>query len=261
MIWSTNSSPSLAAENFQLKKRIAELEARASSPISLDPAKGKITIEDLTVGSLAIEKLELRSQALAETAEKLSSSPHTLPHNLLNPAVLKELGRESFTVENLRASIPLRLVNSLLDQIAGAELKKAGLSDIQLTQNRDGSLKIQGTSHKGLSLPFEVNGNLSATKDGQVKFQLLTSRLGALPLPGFLVSLATSFAGDKLKGVGVSGNGTDFLIDPTRHKPENVHFQLGNLELANGRFFIAGGLPSAKGTSPVPRIARRPLHT
>lgn len=261
MIWSTNGAPSLAAENLQLKKRVAELESRANSPIAIDPKKGKVEVNDLAIGSLAIEKLELHSDALSGTSEKIGAELANLKLNRFKPADLKQLSREPLTVRALKASIPLPLVNSILDQVAGAELQRAGLSDIRLSQNKDGSLKVVGKSHKGLTLPFEANGRLSTTGDGKIKFQLENSRVGSIPMPGFLVSFATSLAEGKLRKAGVSTDGQEFVIDPNQHKPDNIRFQLDKLSVHDGAILIEAGSPTVSRPSPVPRIPRAASRT
>lgn len=257
MIWSTGGSPSLVAENLQLKRRVAELEKKASSPISADPKSGEVHIDHFSIGPLNIEKLDVHSQALASAANDVEGSLTNLKSGHLFPCDLKQLSQKPVIVRALKAQIPVPFVNSILEQVAGAELKKSGLSDLRLSQAEPGQLTVNGTSHKGLPLPFEVTGHLSATDDGKLKFHVRRSKLGIIPLPNALVSLAGKLAGDQLAKAGVAADGQEFTIDPAQYKPKNVLFQLDKLNVVDGAILVEGGAPVVSRPSPIPKIRRK----
>lgn len=256
MIWSNNGTPGLAAENFQLKKRLAALEARASSPISANPQTGEVKIDNFQVGPLSIEKLDLTSKALSDSAAEVDKFA-TLEAGSLKLPEFKKLTEKPLLVRALKAAIPLPFVNSALEQIAGAQLSKAGLSDLQIGQTDDGLLKVTGKARKGLQLPFEVTGRLSATPEGKVKFQIARSKVGSIPMPDLVVTLATKLAGEKLEKAGVTAEGKEFTLDPRPHKPSNLIFQLKNLSVGDGAILIEGGAPVVSRPSPIPKIPRK----
>jgi len=142
-----------------------------------------------------------------------------------------------------------------MDQIAGDQLKEAGLSEVRLSQGEGRQVRVRGTLKKGLSLPFEVNGNLAASSDGGVKFSLQSSRLGGVPMPNLLLSLATKLAGESLEKAGVSVQGDDFTIDTKRLTPKNVSFELSELSVDNGALVLEGSAEQRK--SSVPLIPRK----
>lgn len=257
MLSPAGNSPSLVAENLQLKRRVAELEKKASSPISADPKSGEIHVDHFSIGPLNIEQLDVHSQALAVAANDVEGSLKNLKSGQLFPCDIKQLAQKPVIVRALKAQIPIPFVNSIIDQVAGTELKKSGLSDLRLSQAESGQLTVNGRSHKGLSLPFEVTGNLSATSDGKLKFHVKRSKLGIIPLPNALVSLAGKFAGDQLAKAGVAADGQEFTIDPAQYKPKNVLFQLDKLNVVDGAILVEGGTPVVSRPSPIPKIPRK----
>ena len=131
----------------------------------MSPENGEVKIDNFQVGPLVIEKLHLKSQALSESAQEMDKFA-TLETKGLQLPDLKTLSQKPLLVRDLKAQIPLPFVNSALEQIAGSQLQKAGLSELQLGQTKDGQLKIQGRIQKGVNLPFEVTGKLATAKDG-----------------------------------------------------------------------------------------------
>jgi hypothetical protein len=240
------SQNNLIRENQRLKQRIAELEAKRS-PISANPETGEIQIDDLSVGGMDIEKLRVRVSGLRAATTDVGDIG-AWAKGRPNLAPLTALAQKPLVVDELKARIPLPLVNSMMDQIAGDQLKKAGLSEVRLSQGEGGEVRVRGMIQKGLTLPFEVNGNLSTTTEGKVKFKLLSSRLAGFPMPNLLVSIATRFAGDSLDKAGVTFDNNEFTLDPQQFKPKNVHFQLEELSVHDGAVTIGGAAPVSSET-------------
>lgn len=115
---------------------------------------------------------------------------------------------------------------------------RVSLSDVAATLNSDmlhGSplsrvslavsgkqLKVNGTVHKILPLPFEMLGDLSAAPDGRIALHVASLRVLKIPLKGILKVLdlkAGDLVGPKgAKGVQVAGN--DIYFDPQQILPD-----------------------------------------
>ena len=248
------SYANLAQENRELKARLAELESK-KSPISVDPAAGSLTVEDLNVGPLSVDTLQVRAPSLRKATRELENVETWLGGGKKS---LKQFSEGPVVVDRLRAKVPLPFVNSIMEKIAGAQMTKAGLSEVHLSQGEEQALKVTGKVKKGIKLPFEVTGNLGTTEDGKLKFSLQSSKLGGLPMPNFLVSVATRLAGDSLSDAGVEVDGKDFSVDPSRLKPKNVLFQMDELSVQDGAILLSGAAPVVQGKSSIPNIPRRP---
>ena len=247
------SYANLAHENKQLKAKLAELESK-KSPISVDPAAGSLSVDDLNIGPLNIDTLQVRAPSLRKATCELENVETWLSGKQDS---LRQFSEGPVVVDRLKAKIPLPFVNSLMEKIAGDQMTKAGLSDVKLAQGEDQALTVTGKVKKGIKLPFEVTGNLGTTEDGKLKFSLKSSKLGGLPMPNFLVSVATRLAGDSLSDAGVEVEGKDFSVDPSRLKPQNVLFQMEDLSIQDGAIIVNGAAPVTQGKSNIPRIPRR----
>lgn len=115
---------------------------------------------------------------------------------------------------------------------------RVGLSDVAATLNSEmlhGSplshvslapsgkqLKVNGTVHKILPLPFEMLGDLSAAPDGRIALHVASLRVLRIPLKGILKVFdlkAGDLVGPKgAKGVQVAGN--DIYFDPQQILPD-----------------------------------------
>jgi hypothetical protein len=95
------------------------------------------------------------------------------------------------------------------------------LSKVSLTPAGK-QLKVNGTVHKLVPLPFEMTGDLGAAPDGRIVLHIATLRLLKLPLKGILKAFDLK-AGDLVapkgaKGVQVAGN--DLYFDPQQILPD-----------------------------------------
>ena len=248
------SYANLAQENRELKARLAELETK-KSPISVDPAAGSLTVDDLNVGPLSIDSLQVRAPSLRKATRELANVETWLGGGQKS---LKQFSEGPVIVDRLKAKVPLPFVNSIMEKIAGDQMTKAGLSEVRLSQGEEEAIKVTGKVKKGIKLPFEVTGNLGTTEDGKLKFSLKSSKLGGLPMPNFLVSVATRLAGDSLSDAGVDVDGKDFSVDPSHLKPKNVLFQMEELSVQDGAILLSGAAPVVRGKSNIPTIPRRP---
>jgi hypothetical protein len=248
------SYASLAQKNRELQARVTELESK-KGPISIDPEKGALEVKDLRVGPLSVETAQIRAPALRNATRDLEKVETWLSGGKNS---LQNFTDGLVVVDRLKARIPLPFVNSLMEKIAGDQMSRAGLSEVSLSQGEGDRLKIQGKVKKGIKVPFEVTGALGTTADGKVKFSLQTSKLGGLPMPNFLVSMATKFAGDSLSKGGVKvDDQKNYTFDPKGLQPDNILFRLDNLAVQDGAILVEGSAPFVEGKSSIPKISRK----
>lgn len=248
-------SSELLAENRRLKAQLADMQA-SKPPITLDPKSGELQVDNLSLGSLTIEKLRVRAPGLREASADLKDVANWLPSKE-NEANFKKLAEKPVVVDELKARIPLPFVNSIMERIAGKQMQDAGLSEVRLSQGEGSQIRVNGRVKKGISLPFEINGDLVGTPDGKAKFSLRSSRVAGLPMPNFLVSFATKFAGESLEKAGIAVDGGEFSLDTQKMKPDKLLFELQSLSVQDGAILIEGAAPVRTGASSVPRVPRK----
>jgi hypothetical protein len=82
-------------------------------------------------------------------------------------------------------------------------------------------IKQTGTLNKGIGVPFEMIGTMSATSDGRIRIQPTQMKAGHLPVKGAMKLLGLDMAKlvntRKTKGVSVEGN--DIILDPAQMLP------------------------------------------
>jgi hypothetical protein len=113
-----------------------------------------------------------------------------------------------------------QLLNTYVFAYDGAPLKKLSLST-------KGTRVIEkGTMHKGVDLPFELEGNVSATPDGAIKLHVDKLRTEHIPFKGLLHLFGEDLS--KLINInqarGVKLEGDDILMFPDRMlPPPHIH--------------------------------------
>jgi hypothetical protein len=96
----------------------------------------------------------------------------------------------------------------------------APLKEIVITTER-GRLKQRGVVHKGIDLPFEVEGKLDVTADGEIRFHVDKVSSAHIPFKGLL----HLFGEDLSKFInlkrdrGVTVEGDNILLNPGRMLP------------------------------------------
>lgn len=96
----------------------------------------------------------------------------------------------------------------------------APLKNLQLSA--EGSqIRQKGTLKKGIGIPFEMVGTISATPDGKIRIHPTQMKVGYLPVKGLLrlfgVDMANLVNTKKTKGFSVDDN--DIILDPARMLP------------------------------------------
>lgn len=82
-------------------------------------------------------------------------------------------------------------------------------------------IKQTGTLNKGIRIPFEMTGTMSATADGKIRISPSEVKAAHLPVKGvmklFGLNMAKLIDTSKTKGIGVDGN--DIILDPALMLP------------------------------------------
>ena len=98
--------------------------------------------------------------------------------------------------------------------------RDAPLKNLTLTIQGN-QIKQTGTLNKGVGIPFEMTGTMSATADGRIRIQPTQMKAAHLPVQGVMKLLGLDMAKlintRKTKGVSVEGN--DIILDAAQMLP------------------------------------------
>jgi hypothetical protein len=110
-------------------------------------------------------------------------------------------------------------MSALLNQYVFA-YDGAPLKNIVVTM-KDGRIRQTGTMHKGIDVPFEIEGTLDATPEGEIRLHADKVRSGHVPLKGLMHLFGEDLS--KLINIkqdrGVRLEGDNILLNPARMLP------------------------------------------
>ena len=96
----------------------------------------------------------------------------------------------------------------------------APLKHLQLS-SEGSQIRQKGTLNKGIGIPFEMVGTISATPDGKLRIHPTQMKVARLPVKGLLnlfgLDMAKLINTRKAKGISVDDN--DFILDPALMLP------------------------------------------
>lgn len=96
----------------------------------------------------------------------------------------------------------------------------APLKNLQLS-SEGSQIRQKGTLKKGIGIPFEMVGTISATPDGKIRIHPTQMKVAHLPIKGLLklfgLDMAKLINTRKTRGVSVDDN--DIILDPARMLP------------------------------------------
>jgi hypothetical protein len=138
----------------------------------------------------------------------------------------------SFSLDIEAGAMGMNLAD-LTGALNGGLLKGSPLEKVSL-KPYGREIKVNGTLHKGVPLPFEMISDVSAAPDGRIRLHIAKLRVLKLPVKGILGAFHLK-AGDLVdpKGAkGVEAAGDDIYFDPEQILPEprqrgkltDVHF-------------------------------------
>ena len=136
-----------------------------------------------------------------------------IPDNPEGPVIFDD--KDSFTLRIDGAEIAMgtdALSSVLNQQVFGAS--DAPLKQLAITAHGN-ILTVKGKLHSKGDLPFESEGSLSATDDGEIRIHTQKIRAAHLPVKGIMdllgVKIASLISTKKVRGIRVDGD--DLLID------------------------------------------------
>jgi hypothetical protein len=136
------------------------------------------------------------------------------------------------------------LMNSYVLAYDGAPIKNVSVKV-------DGNRLIQkGTIHKGIDLPFEIHGSLSATEDGNIRVHADKILSAHIPLKGLLHLLGEDLSKliNQKEERGMKIAGDDIILSPrTLTPPPHVEGRVTRVSIAGGKivqFFDSGRHPA-----------------
>ena len=123
----------------------------------------------------------------------------------------------------------------------------APLRNLEITIKGD-RLKEQGTLKKGVGIPFEIEGALSATADGFVKLHATGIKSAHLPVKGLMdlfgLNLARVVNLSKARSIWMQGD--DIFLDPARMiPPPRIVGKVSRATVENGGVTLVFGTESA----------------
>jgi hypothetical protein len=137
-----------------------------------------------------------------------------------NPRVTPSFDDPDSFVLEIRKGVVRANIGDLAHYLNVIPLSDARLRDISIIPDGD-QLKVHGTAHKVIPIPVELEGRLSSSPDGRVKFHV--SKISALKIPlkgllgGFHIELSDLVHSTNAPGIEVAGN--DIFFDTTKVLP------------------------------------------
>jgi hypothetical protein len=130
--------------------------------------------------------------------------------------------KDSFDIQIASAAIaitPQSLANVLNSYVFAR--RDAPLKDISIRIDSSGKLKVKGKLHSKGDVPFETDGNLSATPEGKILLHAAKIKALHLPVKGLMdllgIDLADLIKTGKVRGIEIQKD--DLVLDPEKLLP------------------------------------------
>lgn len=154
-------------------------------------------------------------------------------------------------ISSAEISITTAAMANVLNQYVFAA-KDAPLKELRLTTDHD-LLKVKGKLHKKGDVSFEVEAEMSATPDGQIRLHAKKIRAAHLPVKGFMdlfdVELSDLINTKKIAGVRADGN--DLVLDPQQIlPPPHIEGHVSQVRLEADRIIQTFGNGAVRLASP-----------
>ena len=180
----------LLAENQKLRAQLKALQEK-QAPVMVDPAKGRVTIENYQTDNFTINHMTAHSAGITDLASGLSQVEKWIRPG--RGSQLPDLNRgiaEKIEVESLQMTLPYRAVNRMIPKLAGRQMSQLGVSDLSLSKgDAPGEIAIRGRARKFLvDVGFQATGHLRINAQGQPAFSLDQTRVAGLAMPNFIKS-------------------------------------------------------------------------
>lgn len=142
-----------------------------------------------------------------------------VPTSRIKPVTLDDANSFGMRIDTAEIAFSAKNLSDLLNKYVFA-YPGAPLKVIVITVE-GGRLKQKGVMHKGVDVPFEVEGTLDVTDDGQIRFHAQRVSSAHIPFKGLLhlfgedLSKVINLKRDR----GVTFEGDDILLNPGRMLP------------------------------------------
>jgi hypothetical protein len=135
------------------------------------------------------------------------------------PVTLDDANSFETRISSAKIGISVGTLSNLLNQYVFA-YPDAPLKNLLVTVDH-GHIKETGTMHKGVDIPFEIDGHLDLTPDGEIRLHADRVTSARVPFKGLLHLFGEDLS--KLISVkrdrGIRLEGDDILLDPSRMLP------------------------------------------
>ncbi len=164
--------------------------------------------------------------------------------------------KNSFTLDIESAEIAIRAADlaNLLNHYVFADAK-SHLKDIKVMFIKD-QIKLTGTLHRAVDIPFETEGRLLLTSKGQIRIHPTKVKAAHLSAKGLMdvfgVELADLINAKTARGVSIEGD--DIILAPDRiFPPPSIRGQLTAVRIEGNQIVqVFGNSPSAAAKPVVP---------
>ncbi|HJZ96008.1 MAG TPA: hypothetical protein VKE70_05855 [Candidatus Solibacter sp.] len=174
------------------------------------------------------------------------------------PVTFDDSGSFRVEIDSAEVAISESSLTGLLNSYVLA-YDKAPIRNVKV--KIDGQRLIQkGTIHKGLDLPFEIEGPLSVTGEGEIRLHAEKIKSAHIPIKGLLhlfgEDLSKLVNQNAARGMKISGD--DIILSPrTLTPPPHLEGRVARVSLANGKIVqtFDSGRRAASLTPPFPSEA------
>lgn len=154
----------------------------------------------------------------------------------------------SFTlaIESAKISITTDALANIMNQYALAA-SDAPIKALSITPSA-GKLRIKGRLHSKGDLPFESEGSLAVTPDGEIRIHTEKLKAGHLPVKGLMDLIGESIAKliDTRKISGLRADKDDLVINPAElFPPPHIHGRLRAISIVGNEIVQEYGIQSA----------------
>lgn len=232
----TLSYQELQAENARLRSELQD--ARDSQVgIKLSTAENRLDVNSVETPDVSVDKLSIESTAVDKVGKAISSASLLQSKGKLPLETLKEISQDPVRVEAMKVRVPDDTINRMANANGNKNLK--GL-EVEFGDN--GQFNVKGKVNKLIDVPFELNGFIDNTDDGQVRVRLGKSKVfGMITIPKLIQDMASSMAGKKLDKLGVKSTDDGLILDTASLIPKNIDFKVSQVTTKDGELVVEGG--------------------
>ncbi len=149
---------------------------------------------------------------------------------------------ESFVLEIEKGMVDAKL-SDIAEFINSGQRGDPPLKDMKV-ENHDGIVQINGTAHKGVSVPVRLDAELTPLPDGRLKLHVKKLNVLKVPVKGLfgLFHLKLDDLMPKTTVPGMQASGDDIYLDTQKLlPPPHIHGHITSVQLLNDRARVIYG--------------------